>query len=202
MADQQPLVSIDVVPLRFNREAGAIEFATGARIFEPFIGEQALPGVLLNSGESIEAAATRALDSKVGLPSGLFRQLGAYDSSNRDPRGASISIVLLSAQSNAAESKKAVWHATAPKLPFDHEVIVREAYDRASQALWRDVSFTRSLLGERFTTADAVAIGSPTPHASNARRWFETWPHVRRVENLSKSGAVGRPAVTWEWVTV
>jgi 8-oxo-dGTP diphosphatase len=200
MADQQPLVSIDVVPLRFNSELGAIEFATGTRIFEPYLGKQALPGVLLSAGESIEAAATRALKSKTGLPAGDFHQLGAYDSTDRDPRGASISIVLLSVQAGEADSLKARWHAEVPSLPFDHEVIVAAAYDRASQALWRDVPFTRALLGERFTTADAVAIGSPTPHASNARRWFETWPHVRRVENLSKSGAVGRPAVTWEWI--
>lgn len=202
MTDAQPLVSIDVVPVRYNRALGVIEFATGTRIFEPFLGEQALPGVLLSSGESINAGAIRALDVKVGLPAGVSRQLGAFDSTNRDPRGATISIALVSIQEPTANSDRAFWHAEVSELPFDHEGIVREAFTRVSQALWKDVEFTRALLGDNFTTADALNVGSPTPHASNARRWFETWPHVRRIENLSKTGSVGRPAATWEWIDV
>jgi len=197
----QPLVSIDVVPVRFNREEGRVEFATGARLFEPFIGEQALPGVLLSSGESIDEAAERALSRKVGLPRGVFHQLGAFDSTNRDPRGATISIALLSAQAPQAYSETALWHSELTELPFDHSTIIEAGLEVLEQALWRDVSFTRALLGERFTTADATAIGSPTPHVSNARRWFETWSHVKRVEVEAKSGSVGRPPVTWEWVS-
>ncbi len=197
----QPLVSIDVVPVRYNRESAQIEFATGERIFEPFLGAQALPGVLLRSGESIDGAAERALSSKVGLPHGVFHQLGAFDSTNRDPRGATISIAILSAQAPQIISNKAVWNSTIGELPFDHSAIVEAGLEVLSQALWRDVAFTKALLGDRFTTADATAVGSPTPHVSNARRWFEVWPHVRRVEVESKPGTVGRPPITWEWVS-
>ena len=200
MTAKQPLVSIDVVPVRFNRKHSVLEFATGRRIFEPFLDHQALPGVLLGSGESISDAATRALESKVGLPSGISRQLGAFDSTDRDPRGASISIAIISIQDSNATSPQAFWHSNILKLPFDHEAIVASAMNKTRQAIWNDVEFTRGLLGESFTTADATAISSPTPLASNAKRWFETWPYVRRVNGTVKKGAVGRPATTWEWV--
>lgn len=200
MTESQPLVSIDVVPLRFNRSTAKIEFATGVRIFEPWLGEDALPGVLLHAGESIPDAAERALQVKTGLPAPLLRQLGAFDSTNRDPRGATISITLLAAQTPDVESELATWHSDIFTMPFDHEIIVGEALERTSQMLWRDEEFTRTLLGETFTTADAVAIGSPTPHASNVRRWLEAWGPVERINEVNKTGAVGRPAVAWRWI--
>lgn len=200
MSNQQPLISIDVVPLRFNSQLGKVEFATGARLFEPFLGEQALPGVLLQAGESINEAAARALESKVGLLTGELRQLGAFDARNRDPRGANISITLLSAQDSFAVSDDAHWHSESLELPFDHALIVAKAFEKLTEAVWKDISLTRKLLGDSFTTADATALGSPTPLSSNARRWFETWPHVCRSENQSKTGTVGRPAATWEWI--
>lgn len=202
MAKPQPLISIDVVPLRFNRLLGLIEFATGKRLFKPFLGAQALPGVLLISGESIQAAATRALKSKVGLEAGYLLQLGSFDSTNRDPRGASISIALASPQSydDFNWSPDARWHDKVDELPFDHSSIVQSALDRATQALWKDIPFTRALLGSQFTTSDALALSPPTPLPSNVRRWFESWPYVTRVTNTEKTGAVGRPSATWKWV--
>lgn len=207
MTHSQPLVSIDVVPLHFNRAGGVLTYGTGKRLFEPFQGKSALPGVLLGSGESIMEAAERALRVKTDLPLGVIRQLGAFDSTNRDPRGATISIALLSVQSDVDASTLATWHSVKyfdhggiSQLPFDHDSIVQAAIERVYQVVWKDVPLTRDLLGEQFTTAQAVALAPPTPLVSNTKRWLSTWPHVQRIESTKKTGQVGRPSTTWEWI--
>lgn len=205
MSEDQPLVSIDVVPFRYSSEAG-LTFATGERIFEPFIGVQALPGVLLLSGESISQGTTRALEAKVGLSTGVTFHVGAFDSTNRDPRGATISIALASIQSPEDDSSKATWlsvdeylNGEAEPLPFDHNSILKTAYERLTHELWNDISVTRALLGESFTTADAVAIKSPTPHTSNASRWLKAWGPLEEGEPRKATRAAGRPSTTWRW---
>lgn len=200
MSYNQPLVSIDVVPVRFNKSKRLLEYATGERIYEPFLGEQALPGVLLSSGEDIISSAKRALKVKTDLPAGYLLQFGAFDGTNRDPRGATISIALLSIQNENVESKTANWQSAPAEMPFDHKLIVKDALVRLDQFLWRNVELTRAVLGETFTTADAIALGSPTPHASNASRWLESWGHVKRSDEKSTQKVAGRPAVNWEWI--
>ena len=44
--NKQPLISIDVVPVRFNAATGQLEVGTGRRLFKPFVGQQALEGVI------------------------------------------------------------------------------------------------------------------------------------------------------------
>lgn len=201
---EQPLVSVDVVPMRFRSGEG-ISVAVGKRLFEPFIGELALPGVLLLPGESLAEAARRALSSKTNLPTGLLVDAGAFDATNRDPRGASISIAFISVQQVSTDSPESQWLALQQllsdeqKLPFDHNGIVRAAHERLTERLWNDAQFTRSLLGERFTTADVVALKSPTPHVSNASRWLSSWGPLQRVESQQETRGVGRPSTTWSW---
>lgn len=205
MIDEQPLVSIDVVPFRYTSEAG-LEFATGERIFEPFLGVQALPGVLLHSGESIDQGVARALAVKTGLPLGVTFHVGAFDSTNRDPRGATISIALASVQSIYDSSEKATWssvedylYGDVKPLPFDHNAILKAAYERLTHELWNDISVTKALLGESFTTADALAVKPPTPHPSNTVRWLKTWGPLEKSENVKSTRGAGRPATTWSW---
>lgn len=196
----QPLVSIDVVPVRYNKADQKLEYAVGARLFEPFKGESALPGVLLNTGEGVTAAASRALESKVGLPVGELRQFGVFDGTNRDPRGATISIAYLSVQPAQSSNNDVTWLSGEQDLPFDHALIAAEAQKHIKLLLWQDLPLTRTLLGESFTVADALALGSPVPHKSNIGRWLEAHPSLRRSDNLSKTGNIGRPAVQWEWL--
>lgn len=203
MTNDQPLVSIDVIPLRLARGEG-IQFATGARIFEPYLGEQALPGVLLRAGESIDDAVKRALKSKVGLTKPLTTMhVGAFDSTNRDPRGATISIALAAIFPSASESSKARWNAlhesVLKELPFDHGNIVREAHERVTEALWSNEELTRALLGERFSTSDALLAASPTPHEGNASRWLNSWGPLTKLNEAERKAGAGRPSTLWEW---
>lgn len=201
MSDQQPLVSIDVVPFRYSPEQGLL-FAVGERLFEPYLGRLALPGVLLHAGESIDEAAERALSTKVDLPVGKQLHVGAFDSTNRDPRGATISITLLSIQDQQVNSAKARWIPVQEpiELPFDHNFIVEKAFDRLSQAIWNDVPLTRSLFGESFTTSDALVVKSPSPHTSNVARWLKSWGPLQKGEAVKTKSGAGRPSTTWSWI--
>lgn len=195
----QPLVSIDVVPLRYNRELKSLQYGVSPRLFEPFKDELALPGVLLRSGEAVNDAAERALQTKAGLPVGELRQFGVFVGTNRDPRGATISIAFLSVQYEVDDG--VVWVSGEQRLPFDHSQIAAAAQIHAKLLMWKDMELTQTTLGKRFTVADVLVFGSPTPHASNVGRWLDAHPSLRRSDNLSKTGSVGRPAVAWEWLS-
>jgi len=195
----QPLVSIDVVPLRYNRKLKSLEYGVSPRLFEPFKDELALPGVLLRSGEGVNDAAQRALRSKAELPTGELRQFGVFDGTNRDPRGATISIAFLSLQHEAGDG--VVWVSDAQRLPFDHSQIAAAAQAHAKLLMWKDEALTQAVLEKSFTVADVLVFDSPTPHASNVGRWLDAHPSLRRSDNLSKTGSVGRPAVAWEWLS-
>ena len=195
----QPLVSIDVVPLRYNRELKSLEYGVSPRLFEPFKDELALPGVLLRSGEAVNDAAERALQTKANLPTGALRQFGVFDGTNRDPRGATISIAFISVQDE--DSVGPVWTSETQTLPFDHSLIAAAAQEYLKLLIWKDIELTRATLGEHFTVADVLVFGSPTPHASNVGRWLDAHPSLSRSDNLTKTGSVGRPAVAWEWLS-
>jgi 8-oxo-dGTP diphosphatase len=207
--NEQPLISIDVVPVRFNTGAATLEVGTGRRVFEPFVGEQALPGVLLMQGETIQHAAFRALNSKAGIlaeHSGYLTQFGAFDGTNRDPRGATISIALLSVQEfGRTPSTRVTWTpaAEAAGLPFDHDNIVKAALARLSQLLWVDVPATKALLGSKFSTSDALALsealGAWPTHASNFGRWLASNKAVEKLEAPAGASGRGRPSAMWRW---
>lgn len=203
----QPLISIDVVPVRFTD--GELYIGLGQRLYDPYKGQLALPGVLLLQGESIMHGAQRALQTKVGiLPehAGRRTQVGAFDGTNRDPRGATISIALLSTgQYKEANESRVTWvrpDETAD-LPFDHSNIIRQSLQRLRQMLWNDVVVTRSLLGKQFSTADAIAlaqaVGAMPTDVKNFGRWLAGWPEVSKVEGQTQASGRGRPSAVWAW---
>lgn len=200
MPEEQPLVSIDVVPVKFDHALGRVVFGTGARQYEPFINVQALPGVLLWPAETIIDAAKRALSVKTGLDAGVLRHIGAFDGANRDPRGATISISLLSLQAPDAESPKVAWHSDFIQLPFDHESIMQRGLEHLSEILWKDIPATRILLGEEFSTAEVIQIGSPTPLTSNVGRWLKSSGLVEDTGTTRRASSSGRPATVWKWL--
>jgi len=202
----QPLVSIDVVPIRYNRETRSIEIALGTRLYEPFEGVPALPGVLLLQGESIAQAAVRALERKTGLPEYAeftTRQVGAFDGTNRDPRGATISIALIAV--GDLKLQRGVWVnvADAHDLPFDHDAIIRGAVSRLAEMWWRDNELTQQLLGATFTTADVLVLSallsSHPADPANIRRWLTNSALTVQQSGFAAPTGRGRPSAVWGW---
>ncbi|MCC3292395.1 hypothetical protein [Arthrobacter sp. zg-Y1110] len=209
---QQPLVSIDTVPFLFRD--GVLEIVLAERVFEPFLGQAALPGVLLTPNERLAEAAMRALDTKAGIGAESIRNItgaGVFDNPDRDPRGPTLTIVhavILDPQANLdREGAHKVRAAAAKGLPFDHDSIIARTAGAVLDALWVDAALTRALVGERFTTASAArlarelaaAAGRPEPVTSNlGRDLAKNTALVKTAEAAAPSGR-GRPAAGWSW---
>lgn len=212
----QPLIAIDVVPMSFTT-GGGLRVATARRQYDPYAGQEALPGVLLQPAELLVDAARRALETKTGIGRPAVRhlaQIGAFDGPDRDPRSAAISIAFVAvvdvpdeASGGPAGDPSPVWRdptGAEPSLPFDHDRIIQAAVDDVRTRLWRDIPLTRALLGPRFTTADAsrlqAALVGTAPDPGNLNRALRTNPALERVTEPSSTGSRGgRPPAVWTW---
>ena len=219
----QPLIAIDVVPMSFTA-SGGLRVATARRLYDPYAGQEALPGVLLQPTELLVDGARRALETKTGISRPAVRhlaQVGAFDGPDRDPRSAAISIAFVAvvdvAGADATDTRAAtdgpaggpspVWREATgaePSLPFDHDRIIEAAVDDVRTRLWRDLPLTRALLGPRFTTADAsrlqTALSGAAPDPGNLNRALRTNPALERLAEPASTGSRGgRPPAVWTW---
>lgn len=209
---QQPLVSIDTVPFLFRD--GVLSVVLADRIYEPYRGQAALPGVLLSANELLAEAATRALAAKAGISESSIRSItgaGVFDNPDRDPRGPTLSIVhavVLDPETTVATAGARMVRAADPKgLPFDHEAIISRTAGTILDALWVNLELTRSLLGETFSTATAArlarelaaAAGRPEPVTNNLARDLAKNPALVKVAAAAVPSGRGRPAAGWSW---
>ena len=238
---EQPIVSIDVVPVAFTGPNGATapvdrvsanfdgtgvehrsakskvtprrspQILRGYRLFEPYKGQAALPGVMLGH-ETLEAGAYRALASKVGVQREdvtLLLKLGAFDTTDRDPRGPTISIVFIALirpdfQPDAQLASWFEWAQPQERVlwtpaPFDHETIMDEAFRELGFRLWQDAAVTQGLLGTKFTTGEARSLThrlrGEASDPANFTRMVRNLPGIKAVGKSSHG--VGRPGTVW-----
>lgn len=97
----------------------------------------ALPGGLVDEGESLEETAKRELFEETGLEASEIRQFGTYSAPNRDPRGRYITTVFVcetigepKAASDARDiclvSPKDLKGMSAEDFAFDHYQILMD----------------------------------------------------------------------------
>lgn len=211
----QPLISIDVVALRFNRQSRSVEVVLAKRVFEPSLGELALPGVLLLAQELLADAVHRALRDKAGLfpeHARVLGDVGVFDTPGRDPRGPTLSITrycIVGPAFEPPEGVALVRLVDATSLPFDHESIIHRAAHVVGERLWSDVPMTQALLGEQFSTKDAADVRSSLADWAQPGLSGESRAHLART--LSKNPLVeqtgvaapvgdGRPARLWRFL--
>jgi 8-oxo-dGTP diphosphatase len=137
---------------------------------EAFAGRWSLPGVLLRSDESFDAAARRALRSKTGLDAHdwYLEQLASFGAPDRDTRGRVISVAHVALVRTdelelapGAGVLRAGWFPVVAvpwgELAFDHGDMLRVAIDRVRGKLrYSWVAF--QLLPERFTLPELRAV--------------------------------------------
>lgn len=158
----------------------------------PCKGRWALPGGFVNADESSEVAATRELIEETGidLDRAHLEQLKTYSEPNRDPRMRVVSTAYLALIPNLpnpeAGDDAADAHFFAVKdvlasddnedkihLAFDHEMIIRDALERAASKL-EYTPLATTFLEEPFTLSDIrrvyETVWGTTLHAANFRR--------------------------------
>ncbi|MBF6277707.1 MULTISPECIES: NUDIX hydrolase [Nocardia] len=206
--EQQSAVSLDVLALRFGADDPAVTFGVAPRQWEPFAGELALPGVLLGRGERLVTAARRAVHSKLGVPEDAILAVGqlvTFDEPHRDPRGPTLSIAMWAVLGGPATPTGARWVSfdAVPPLAFDHNMIVEVARERLAEMLWKDLTFTRPLIGEHFPATRAVALATALagtrPDPGNLNRTLAAIPGLTRTGERMRTKATGRPAAVWSF---
>lgn len=165
MSDAQVLASVDIVALRLG-EQGGLELLLIRRAREPFLGQWALPGVLVNgrcADSSLDHAAGRALDEKARVRPAYLEQVATVGSATRDPRGWSLATIYLALLNPVTQlqgqdlSFVALDEVLAGRqaLPFDHAQLVAKACERlASKAVY--TSLPLHLLAPAFTVSQAL----------------------------------------------
>jgi ADP-ribose pyrophosphatase YjhB (NUDIX family) len=90
-----------------------------------------------------------------------------------------------------------------PPLAFDHTKIVEVARERLADMLWKDLAFTRALIGEQFPATRAVtlatALSGTRPDPGNLNRTLAAIPGLVRTGERMRTKATGRPAAVWSF---
>jgi 8-oxo-dGTP diphosphatase len=101
---------------------------------EPYKDYYALPGGIVEYGESVESALRRETKEETGLDVEPYKLVGVYSQPDRDPRGHFVSVCFialpkggeLKASSDAKEV--ALFDLDSiPKLAFDHNKMIEDA---------------------------------------------------------------------------
>jgi len=101
---------------------------------EPFKDFYALPGGIVEYGETVENAVLREVEEETGLKGKIHSLVGVYSDPKRDPRGHFVSVcfivVPVSGELRSGNDAKEVGLFKLdelPKLAFDHEKMIKDA---------------------------------------------------------------------------
>lgn len=152
----------------FGFEAGELKVLLIERNEEPFKDWYALPGNIVGTDESVDAAAQRILYELTGLHDLPMRQFHTFGEVNRHPQGRVVTIayfalIRISGQKDLMPitqyARKAFWHPVndLPTLAFDHTDIFKRAFKKIRAKLnYEPIAF--ELLPEKFTLTQLQSL--------------------------------------------
>lgn len=101
---------------------------------DPFKDFYALPGGIVEYGESVENAVLREVEEETNLKCKIHSLVGVYSDPKRDPRGHFVSICFIvlpvgGELKSGSDAKEVSLFSLEelPKLAFDHEKMIRDA---------------------------------------------------------------------------
>ena len=173
MLELNAVIAVDVV-LFSVRATESIEEAWQVLLVQrddaAFAGKLALPGVLVRTDETFDAAARRALRTKAGLDAAVWylEQLGTFGAPERDTRGRVVSVAHVALQRSddlllapGGGIMNADWapvrRLIGEPLAFDHADMLTAAVQRVQSKL-RYSWLAFQLLPEEFTLPQLRAI--------------------------------------------
>jgi 8-oxo-dGTP diphosphatase len=210
---QHPRVAADVAVFAFRD--GAMNVLLVRRRYEPYQSYWALPGGLMDAGETLEEAAERELREETGVTDTFMEQLATFSDVDRDPRGRVISCCYLALVDGGkvrlrpgSDAREAAWRPLEPLLrqteegrvlAFDHDRILAYARRRLAYKLeYQNVAW--GLLPEAFTLSELrrvyeAAIGRAF-EPNNFRRIALGWGVLAEAGERPTGG---RPAALYRF---
>jgi len=156
-------VTVDLVATTV--QADGLKVLVVRRAIEPYLGQAALPGGFVLSGETLEQAARREMAEETGVEPAYLEQLRSYGPLGRDPRGPVLTVAYLAIVPAAAvpqagsDAAGAGWWRLddLPDLAFDHAAIVADGIERLRAKLEYSPLAT-VFCGDSFTIAELRAV--------------------------------------------
>ena len=125
----KPTTCSDSVVIRGN------EIVLVKRAYKPHIGCWALPGGVMDNGETIEETAIREVKEETGIDGKIISLVGVYSGLKRDPRGTTLSVAFLvqfirlsgKPDDESLEVKFFPLNKMPKNIAFDHKTIIKDA---------------------------------------------------------------------------
>lgn len=154
-----PWVAVDTAVLTLDAEFGMSVLLVHKSMWdrEP-ASEWRLPGMFIEPGETLEAAALRALALKAGIQGLHPRQLRVFDEPDRDARGWTISVAHVDVVRRSRirlQPHTRIFPVTElPQLDFDHREIIELSVGRVREGYRAHPDPYRLLSDPLFTIRD------------------------------------------------
>ena len=176
----------------------------------PFQKSWALPGGLVNGGESIDDSSARILKDKTGLANIYLEQLYTFGRVDRDPFGRVVSVAYYALMPSGQlelqrkdEHPSVEWFSVKklPPLAYDHKEIIALAIQRLRDKLaYTNVVY--SLLPKEFTLSELQAVYEVIMgykiDKRNFRKKILATKILKKLPKLRRAGA-HRPAELFQF---
>lgn len=203
---QDIIVSVDIVIFTIHK--GQLQVLLIQRDHEPFTWYRSLPGSPVRDNETCEWGVERMLYEKIWLKRLYYEQLYTFSELQRDPRWRTISVSFMSI---GKEFQIAWWPVVAqfhdlkrlPNLGFDHELIIKYAYQRLKYKL-EYTNVAQYFLEKRFTLSELqqvyeIIMGYKID-VRNFRKKIMSL-HIIKETGKLQTNVKNRPAMLYEFIT-
>ncbi|MCX7797930.1 MAG: NUDIX hydrolase [Melioribacter sp.] len=201
-------ISIDCVIFGFDNST--LEVLLIKRAIRPERGRWALPGGFIKKNELVKEAAQRILEETTGIKNIYLEEFAIFDAIDRYPLRRVFTIghfALVKPEhyklSTGVDTTEVKWFKLSeiPKLPFDHNQIIKVALDKLRTRIrYRPIGF--ELLPEKFTLPQLQTlyevILDKKLDKRNFRKKLMKMNLLKKLKSISKNGK-RRPAFLYKF---